>query len=791
MRIFLTIALVLFPVAASFGFMPNPDLLSINPAVAKAGDTIEISIKGTNLDEAETLRFSSPLITAKPVTAAPTEFNPKPELFSTKFTVTIPADIEPGVYEVRSLGYFGLSTARPFLVLPAGDNETVVSGSFTSKEKATDISVNSGVVGLLPSSNFQWHRFTAKEGQRIFANVWSERLDSKADVLMAIYDENGRELESDRHHYGRDPFTDFTVPKDGTYYVVLNDALHSGGRDYFYRLHLHSNPHIDFVFPPAGEPGKKSPFTFFGRNLPGGSLGENWKWKGKSLETVNHEIEVPKTVTIPVRFDPGLPRQGLLEGFYTGLPGAKNSNEVKIGFATAPVVLEKPAEEIQTITVPAEVSGRFDQPGDFDFYRFSAKKDQTYWIEAISYRMGTIADPVVILEKIATGKDGKETYTKVAENDDPPSYYGLDLLDDLNADSLDPELSFTPKEDGDYRITLLNQSAGGSIAHLYRLAVRYAKPDFNLIVGTELTKTINNDAYQNAPLLRRGGSMVYRVLAFRRDGFDGEIKVTISNLPEGVSADPLILSGDAKEGYLTVQASPEAKRWSGKVEITGEATIAEQSVVKTARAASIIWGKRVFAAASQVRTRLDMETVLSVMDTETEATRLLPAEDKVWEVALNDTLELPVKTVETGTRVGNLQVEVHGFPGLHRSPPNVSIKQGETSATIKITMKKSGNFDIKPGKYQFVLQGVGNAKYSRNPAAAERAKAELKRLNDLLARVAKEADEATRKSSEAALKKNIAAATAADKKAATAAKEGQIQFATYSLPISVVVTEKK
>jgi len=237
-----------------------------------------------------------------------------------------------------------------------------------------------------------------------------------------------------------------------------------------------------------------------------------------------------------------------------------------------------------------------------------------------------------------------------------------------------------------------------------------------------------------------------------------------------------------------------------------------------------------------VRSRLDMETVLSVVDAETEPTRMSPAEDKTWEVEMGQTLEIPIKLTETGKRTGNLQVNVHGFHGLHRSPPAVAIPEKNTEATLKFPFTPSASFELEPGTYQFVLQGVGNAKYTRNPAAAERATAELKRLEALekthvaklapikaeVAATEKELTAAKQKEAaaaddqaravlkpdtaaaqkrlddaNAALKKHEAdtqqlgqlkgAADKVEKAVKVAATEKINQFATYSQPITVVV----
>lgn len=817
-------------------FMPYSDLLTVSPALVRAGETVEVTVAGKDLEALSSLRFSNPKITSVPVVMPADDIHPTPRPVDGKFTVTIPADVPAGVYEVRTDGFLGLSTARPFVVFPSGAPESLEQGDHSTPDTALPLAAGAGVLGTLDAAKFDWYRFEAKKGERFFLEVAAERLDAKGDVLLAVADASGRELESSRHHFGRDPFVDFSAPADGTYFVSVCDSLYSGGREHFYHLRFGRGPHVDFVFPPAGEPGETRSFTFFGRNLPGGSLGDGWELGGKPLETLSVALEVPGEVAVPRSFHPGIPREAMTPAFEHTLPGA---DPVRIGFATAPVVEEERASELQTVTWPVEIAGRFDEPGDVDAFRVSLKKGESCWIEVTSHRLGVGSDPVLTVEKIAMEGAGAETCTLVAENDDLPSFYGVDLLNDLNADSLDPALSFTADADADYRITLLNQAGGGSPAHLYRLAIRRALPDFQLIAGNELAKTINNDAFPSVAVLRRGGSAIYRLIAFRRDGFEGDITVTATGLPPGVTADPLVLSGKTSEGFLTVRAAPDTAEWRGSVTLTGKAKIGEAEVTREARSASIIWGKRVFGNQAQVRSRLDLETVLSVVS-EPEHARIDLTDSKVWTVPVGGTLEFPIKTTENGTRTGTLAINAHGFPGIGRNPPSVSINEGQTEGVLKFDFKPSPNFKVEPGRYQFVLQGVGNARYRLNPAAAEAATKEadrIKALRPALAdavekakaaltdaekalaaakqREASAADDAARAAltgetaaaqtkADAAKKvaqeaeaklTALAAAEDAAVKAATAAetkaKERSQQFATYSMPITVEVTEAK
>ncbi len=707
--------------------LPTSDLQEVYPPVAIAGSSVEVTVNGENLADLKHLRFDDPRIKAPPVLRADDDFYPTRQTVDYHFQVDVPAAVEPGIYEVRSLGHFGLSTARPFLVVASDAVEVLEEGDHSSPKIAAPLAIETGLTGKLDTRKGDWYKISAKKGERLIAQIWAERLDSATDAMLSIYDADGRELENNREFFGRDPLIDFTAPADGDYFISVADILYRGGNGFFYRLKVSRAPHIDFIDPPAGTPGTTSRFIIYGRNLPGGSPGEGITLDGKPLESVEVDITVPDTADSPTTFTSDTPRAGALPAFDYKL---ENSNKVRIGFLTAPLVREDSDATIQSIEPNCEIVGRFDEPGDTDYFRFTAAPGKTYHLEIISELMGALTDPYFRIEKIVVAENGSETFEQVAESDDPPTYFDPANLDATYLDTLDPGLTIDANEaTTSYRITLLNQLGGAGPTHRYRLAIREAKPDFLLLTTSERNLANGRAGYPAAHLVRQGGSITYRVIAPRRDGFDGEIVVRVSNLPEGVTAKPLRLHGDSDEGFLTVVAAKDAPAWEGKLAITGTAEIDGEVVRKPARNAALVWGN-VFADSRRVRSRLDKEIVLSVTDRET-APAYVAADaevNKQFQVHLNESLKIPVKVTDYGTRKNNLTVQVHGFPGYGKTPPSITIAEGESSGEISINFQPRTDFDIKPGRYQFVLQGIGVADYSNHPEHTTHLNAEYQRF---------------------------------------------------------------
>tara|TARA_R110002095_G_scaffold189355_2_gene166798 strand:+ start:1287 stop:3821 length:2535 start_codon:yes stop_codon:yes gene_type:complete len=730
-RCFLIVLLILTYQQAASAQLPTADLQRIQPFAAQAGKTVEVSLSGKNLEEAVELRFTHPGITAKPVLLPADEFFPQARIQGSKFNVTVSPDVPPGIYETRAVSYFGLSTARPFVVAAADSREILESGNHTTRETAMPVELNSVITGNVPSRGIDWYKLKATSGQRVLIELTAERIDSRLDGQIVVYNSQGREIARNRDWYGRDPFIEINPEQDSEFYLAISDILYRGGSDHFYRLSISDQPHIDFIFPPAGEPGSRNTYTVYGRNLPGGSFGKSVYRNGQKLESVEVEISLPEVPTPPASFQPGTPRQGLLYGFDYQLD---NSNSVKLGFATGPVVIESAQLEQQTVSIPVEIAGRFDEPDDEDVFHFHAEKGKTYCVEVISDRMNSQVDPFLEIHQITKSETGEVVLKKITENDDLPSFFSVDNKDAINLNSNDAAVSFVAEQDGDYAVTVLNQFGGGGSADIYRLAIREPKPDFQLIATTERPLPSGRTGYSVTPLLRQGANWGVRIVAPRQDGFTGDIVITAENLPEGVSAEPLTLSGKTDRGIFVISADPTANTWAGEIRIVGTAQINKQQVVREAKFASLIWG-HIFADSIRVRSRLTMRTPLAVNGHEQAPVIIAPAEDKEWTIELNQKLEIPIKVSQSKTRKGNLTIEPYELFGLLRSPPTVNIAENETEGKLIIDFKPNGNFQIEPGRYQFALMGVGVTEYRHNLPASVQAAAEQKRIENLIVQI--------------------------------------------------------
>src|SRR5262249_28585077 len=154
-----------------------------------------------------------------------------------RFTIKIPADVPPGLYDLRALGANGLSSPCGFFVSPRDTFREAESKESTGPAQPVDRDVST--CGRIdPPGDVDAYRFCARSGQRVVIECWAERLDSKLRAVLELEDERGRRLASSRGYADLDPLIDFRAPDDGDYVVRLFDLTYTGGPEHAYRLDI-------------------------------------------------------------------------------------------------------------------------------------------------------------------------------------------------------------------------------------------------------------------------------------------------------------------------------------------------------------------------------------------------------------------------------------------------------------------------------------------------------------------------------------------------------------------------
>ena len=109
------LVLVVAQSAYSQAAFPSPVLTSITPLGGKPGSTVELSLRGADLDAPQAVLIGGRQI---PITA------------STKASLVLPADLPAGIHDLRFVGRYGVSNPRVFQVSP---HETIISTGAVEK----------------------------------------------------------------------------------------------------------------------------------------------------------------------------------------------------------------------------------------------------------------------------------------------------------------------------------------------------------------------------------------------------------------------------------------------------------------------------------------------------------------------------------------------------------------------------------------------------------------------------------------------------------------------------------
>jgi hypothetical protein len=557
--------------------LPQTRIYAVFPPGAQAGQTVDVTVtNGVDLDEISGMRFNHPGIKAT-------------HKSGNTFSVAVAANVEPGVYECRATGLYGTSNPRSFVVgrLP----EVIENNANATTEQAQELQLNSVINGKSDSgADVDFYKLTAKKGQRILAECAALSIDSRFHGELRLYSKEGRRLGRAVAELRRsDPVLDVTIPADGEYFLRVSDFVYAGNNDYSYRLKVHTGPHVDFIVPPVGVPGSTAKYTVFGRNLPGSQPG-GIAGDGTQLEKLEVQITLPQA-SDQLQFATGPhSRESNIDGTsWTYSAANGSSNSILISYAPRAAVAEtepnNEATKAQKITVPAEVSGQFQQRSDIDYFEFEAKAQQVFWIDVFARRLGGSADPYLTIDQITKKDDGTETVKRLASQDDIANT-GIANLFDLDSD--DVSYRFAAPADSLYRISLRDRffESRGTPDLQYHLAIREEQPDFRLAVIPPAPLQNAAAGYQTWALgLRKGENLHVEVAALRRHGFKGEITVKPGQLPPGVTAQPVVIGGDVNSATLVFSAAENAGPGTWPLSLNGEATIDSPVAVTAVTAA--------------------------------------------------------------------------------------------------------------------------------------------------------------------------------------------------------------
>lgn len=498
------IALLALLAAVPAAAKESPNLARVSPRGAQRGTEVELTFSGTQLKDAQEVFFYQPGLEV-------VKFEAKDDK-TVKVKVKVAADASLGEHTMRLRTATGISDLKTFYVGPFPIvDEKEPNNNFKEPQK---IPMNVTVAGLVTNEDVDYYSVELKKGQRLSLELEGIRLGTSLfDAYIAVLDTKRFEIVSadDTTLLMQDPFLTMVAPEDGTYIIQVRETSYGGGDNGAYRLHVGSFPRPVSVYPCGGKAGEELEVTFL----------------GDAAGPLKQKIRLPAE---PVE----------RYGVYADDRGQSPPSPNYLRVSDFPNVLEQePNDTRETATpaghpLPVALNGVIEKDGDVDWFRFTAKKGDSYEIRAHARAVRSPLDPVLTLYKAGGAQ--------IATNDDQGG--------------LDAAVKFQAPADGEYEVSIRDHLHKGGPAFVYRIEFNTVKPSVYAHIP----------AYDREPrdqirqwIVVPKGNRFATWMRVNRQGFSGPVNLSFDHLPEGVTvhADPV--AGEVDRVVAVFEAAPDAK----------------------------------------------------------------------------------------------------------------------------------------------------------------------------------------------------------------------------------------
>ena len=488
---------------------PAPALNPPGPIALKQGQSQEITVAGANLTGLASVSIADAngvtIELEKPDNSKPNERHIK---------ISAAADAALGDREFRLIGPGG---ATGPLHLYVSDYPVIAEKEpNNTPAEAQEVSLPATILGRIDvPGDVDQYKFAAKKGQKLIFDLTAARTGSPMEGVITIHSADNREMKATLEHRGGDPILVFDVPEDGEYRLRTRDLEYRGGAEYAYRIVAGAIPHLEGVLPSSGEPGKIVEAQGIGYNLEGG-------------EKISIDLRNSAPGRIEVRTKTSVGYSNSVPFEVTELPQAVESEPN-----------DKPADA-NPISIPSEISGHIDKPGDEDFFKFHLAYKQVINFEVLAGRYGS---PVAPLLELRNSKGDA-----IEKNDGTPDSDAR-IVRELDA--------------GDYLVSVRDLTFAGGTGYWYRLKLEPAR---------RVPQDFSVRFLPDAPRIHRGGNVALWCEVKRFNGFKGDVTITPEGLPSGVTAGPIVMSMDTS-GWFTLAAAPDAALGTAPIGLRASATI--------------------------------------------------------------------------------------------------------------------------------------------------------------------------------------------------------------------------
>ena len=241
-------------------------------------------------------------------------------------------------------------------------------------------------------------------------------------------------------------------------------------------------------------------------------------------------------------------------------------------------------------------------------------------------------------------------------------------------------IDYSFNQPGEYAVRIEDIAGNGGAGYVYHLDARPTKPDFAISV------TPDN------PNIGRGGTVLLDVTLQRRVGFTEPIRLSVENLPSGITAsESAIISGaGTTEGYITLTAASDAELAHRVVQVVGSVITATGNEYR--RAAMPV---EVYRIQNNDLTVQRKNVVVSV----TETSPVILSTELAEIVVTPDTpIDLVVNVDRQNGNRQNLNLTAVGLPfGVRLERQNTLLRGNQVEATLRLVpnIVATGNNELR------------------------------------------------------------------------------------------------
>jgi hypothetical protein len=485
---------------------PSPTISSISPLGGRPGSTVDLVVKGTELDEAQSVLLSS-LRGSRSMRLPLVQVPEKKGVL----VLNLPAEAVPDLYDFRLVTRYGVSNPRVFQI---GSAEVIVSpGTNVKSETALPVTSNSAIHGVFKSAVPHWFRLQGKKGQRVLGTFTGAAFEVRTSLVGSVYDLYGRELAR-----LRDGLLDVVLPADASYLLKLHDLMYGAGDDYGYRFTLTTGA-VVWAASKAG---------LFGWNLPGGQVMQHLRVnRGQPLEYVKADAQ-------------------------------KLISESPIPPLQLPEIMEASdslPEKPEPLRVGQSYGGWFPASGVARQFDLSFQKGARFIIELASQQLGYATDPTLLIELL-----NGESLTVQADLADPAVSLPTPCV---RLTMLDPVYAYEAKAEGVFRLSVSDSSNAANGRRLpYELRIlRVGESSHERALAMEARLPPAAAAGPHgipSANVWRGGISAWEVFIPNRTAMSEAVEINLTNLPSGVTSLGGVVGQGQSIGYIGLRAAPDA-----------------------------------------------------------------------------------------------------------------------------------------------------------------------------------------------------------------------------------------